>query len=91
MRGENVVLLGEVVRRSASVVLSHLRVLNRYLTQDLDLEDAPLEALTLVPWQQLSAALTQEKKAKLDKKHQHEQVLFKRQGFGEEGGEGDAY
>ncbi|GJN91917.1 hypothetical protein Rhopal_004942-T1 [Rhodotorula paludigena] len=70
VRGENVVLLGEV---------------------DLDLEDAPLEALTLVPWQQLSAALTQEKKAKLDKKHQHEQVLFKRQGFGEEGGEGDAY
>ncbi|GAA6054935.1 hypothetical protein JCM3770_004059 [Rhodotorula araucariae] len=70
VRGENVVLLGEV---------------------DLDAEDAPLAALTLVPWAQLSAQLHGEKKAKLAAKHAREKVLFARQGFGEEGGEGDAY
>ncbi|TNY17599.1 hypothetical protein DMC30DRAFT_100029 [Rhodotorula diobovata] len=70
VRGENVVLLGEV---------------------DLDLEDAPLAALTLVPWPQLASVVASEQKAKLAAKHAREKVLFARQGFGDEGGEGDAY
>ncbi|BGP12132.1 hypothetical protein JCM10213v2_000043 [Rhodosporidiobolus nylandii] len=70
VRGENVVLLGEV---------------------DLDLEDAPLASLTQVPWATLSAALAAEQKQRLAQKKQREGVLFERQGFGEEGGEGDAY
>ncbi|GAA6044225.1 hypothetical protein JCM8097_005275 [Rhodosporidiobolus ruineniae] len=70
VRGENVVLLGEV---------------------DLDLEDAPLAALTLVPWNSLSALLASEQKARLTDKKKREKVLYERQGFGEEGGEGDAY
>ncbi|GAA5985535.1 hypothetical protein JCM11641_007984 [Rhodosporidiobolus odoratus] len=70
VRGENVVLLGEV---------------------DLDLEDAPLQSLTLVPWTQLSSLLASEQKHRLTDKKDREKVLFERQGFGEEGGEGDAY
>ncbi|GAA5893229.1 hypothetical protein JCM6882_003918 [Rhodosporidiobolus microsporus] len=70
VRGENVVLLGEV---------------------DLDLEDAPLTTLTLVPWQTLHALLASEQKKRLKDKKEREGVLFERGGFGEEGGEGDAY
>ncbi|GAA5827910.1 hypothetical protein JCM10212_003441, partial [Sporobolomyces blumeae] len=70
VRGENVVLLGEV---------------------DLDLEDAPLAKLSLVPWTQLSATIAQERKRTAQTKKVTEEVLFERQGFGEEGGEGDAY
>ncbi|GAA5882770.1 hypothetical protein JCM16303_002450 [Sporobolomyces ruberrimus] len=70
VRGENVVLLGEV---------------------DLDREDAPLANLTLVPWNSMSALLASEKKKVAVEKKVTEKVLFERQGFGEEGGEGDAY
>ncbi|GAA5867613.1 hypothetical protein JCM5296_006723 [Sporobolomyces johnsonii] len=70
VRGENVVLLGEV---------------------DLDTEDEPLQKLTLVPWQSLAALLASEKKRAEQLKAAREGVLFERQGFGEEGGEGDAY
>ncbi|GAA6019063.1 hypothetical protein JCM10207_006305 [Rhodosporidiobolus poonsookiae] len=70
VRGENVVLLGEV---------------------DLDLDDAPLASLTLVPWPHLSSLIASEQKQRLSGKKQREGVLFERQGFGEEGGEGDAY
>ncbi|GAA5871033.1 hypothetical protein JCM8547_005337 [Rhodosporidiobolus lusitaniae] len=70
VRGENVVLLGEV---------------------DLDSEDLPLSRLTLVPWQSLAALLASEQKKRLGDKKEREQVLYERQGFGEEGGEGDAY
>ncbi|GAA5976026.1 hypothetical protein JCM21900_003379, partial [Sporobolomyces salmonicolor] len=70
VRGENVVLLGEV---------------------DLDTEDEPLQKLTLVPWQSLAALLSSEKKRTEQVKAAREGVLFERQGFGEEGGEGDAY
>ncbi|POY75353.1 hypothetical protein BMF94_1582 [Rhodotorula taiwanensis] len=70
VRGENVVLLGEI---------------------DLDTEDLPLSRLQLVPWQHLSALLAAEKKSKSGQKQKREKVLFERRGFGEEGGEGDAY
>ncbi|BGP52466.1 hypothetical protein JCM8202_000112 [Rhodotorula sphaerocarpa] len=70
VRGENVVLLGEV---------------------DLDTEDLPLSRLQLVPWPHLSSLLAAEKKSKAQAKAQRERMLFERRGFGEEGGEGDAY
>ncbi|GAA5991275.1 hypothetical protein JCM10908_003235 [Rhodotorula pacifica] len=70
VRGENVVLLGEV---------------------DLDTEDVALSRLQLVPWQHLATLLSSEKKHKSHSKRDRERVLFERRGFGEEGGEGDAY
>uniref|UniRef100_A0A0K3C9X7 FGENESH: predicted gene_2.703 protein n=1 Tax=Rhodotorula toruloides TaxID=5286 RepID=A0A0K3C9X7_RHOTO len=70
VRGENVVLLGEV---------------------DLDTEDLPLSRLTLLPWSSLSVLLSSEKKHKHLEKQKREGVLFEKCGFGEEGGEGDAY
>lgn len=60
-------------------------------TQDLDLEDAPLAALTLLPWTSVASLLASEKKVKDKTVKSKEKVLFERQGFGEEGGEGDAY
>ncbi|GAA5933696.1 hypothetical protein JCM1841_005507 [Sporobolomyces salmonicolor] len=112
VRGENVVLLGEVVRRrrrsgnvsserddarralppSLPPSLTHSlakAMLDR--TQDLDAEDEPLQKLTLVPWPSLAALLSSEKKRTEQVKAAREGVLFERQGFGEEGGEGDAY
>ncbi|ORY90312.1 hypothetical protein BCR35DRAFT_287565 [Leucosporidium creatinivorum] len=70
IRGENVVLLGEV---------------------DLDLEDPPLQRMTLQPWNQIAALLDAERTDKAKAKKLGEKVLFERSGFGEEGGEGDAY
>lgn len=103
IRGENVVLLGEVVRSSTLLPLL-LRLLLRSLTfvrrtdppslstqQDLDLEDPPLQRMSLQPWNQIAALLDAERAAKAKAKKQGEKVLFERSGFGEEGGEGDAY
>ncbi|KAI5479868.1 U6 snRNA-associated Sm-like protein LSm1 [Pseudohyphozyma bogoriensis] len=70
IRGENVVLLGEI---------------------DLDAEDAPLEALTQVPWDSIAGLLASEKKDIERRERKKEGVLFKQKGFGEEGGEGDSY
>ncbi|SCV68055.1 BQ2448_176 [Microbotryum intermedium] len=70
IRGENVVLLGEV---------------------DLDTEDAAIEKLQLQPWEQLAALLEQDKQQKEQHARIKERVLHQNKGFGEEGGEGDAY
>ncbi|GAA5870073.1 hypothetical protein JCM3774_004351 [Rhodotorula dairenensis] len=70
VRGENVVLLGEI---------------------DLDTEDEPLQRLQLVPWPHLSTVLAAERKQKALQKRDRDRVLFRERGFGEEGGEGDAY
>lgn len=105
VRGENVVLLGEVVRpvshssRRCLAAAGGARVhdvadcsLTRLAcAQDLDTEDAPLSRLTLLPWSSLSALLASEKKHKHLEKQKREGVLFAKCGFGEEGGEGDAY
>jgi U6 snRNA-associated Sm-like protein LSm1 len=55
------------------------------------LEDAPLAAMRLVPWAHISALLAEEKKQAHRSTKIKEKVLFERSGFGEEGGEGDAY
>lgn len=47
--------------------------------------------MTLVPWQSLSGVLAADKKRVQGDKRTTEKVLLERQGFGEEGGEGDAY
>lgn len=47
--------------------------------------------MTLQPWNQVAALLDAERAAKVKAKKQGEKVLFERSGFGEEGGEGDAY
>lgn len=60
-------------------------------TQDLDTEDEPLSRLQLVPWPHLSSLLAADKKQKAHQKRDRERVLFRQKGFGEEGGEGDAY
>ncbi|KAM0791992.1 hypothetical protein ACM66B_007104 [Microbotryomycetes sp. NB124-2] len=70
VRGENVVLLGEI---------------------DLDLEDEPLARMQLVPWQAMSLLLATERKQKDEHRTLTEKVLFEKQGFGEERGEGDNY
>lgn len=70
IRGENVVLLGEI---------------------DLDLEDLPLSHLTLIPWTQISSLIEKDKKLLERKERKKEEILFLKQGFGEEGGEGDSY
>lgn len=60
-------------------------------TQDLDLEDAPLAAMTHAPWQAVSALLDNDKKQSSQEAKTKEKVLLERSGFGEEGTEGDAY
>lgn len=55
------------------------------------MEDPPLAKLTLAPWNQVAALLEAERKQKAANKKKGEKVLFERSGFGEEGGEGDAY
>lgn len=59
--------------------------------QDLDLEDAPLEALTLMPWDSVAALVAAEQKTKQRTHKVSEQVLFTKGGFGAEGDTGDAY
>jgi U6 snRNA-associated Sm-like protein LSm1 len=100
IRGENVVLLGEIVsarflfpvcaQRCSAFAKLGLNPLNCGM-QDLDLEDAPLLALTLLPWNSVASLLATEKKTKDRVEKVVEKVLFERRGFGEEGGEGDAY
>ncbi|KAL8283139.1 hypothetical protein RQP46_005917 [Phenoliferia psychrophenolica] len=70
IRGENVVLLGEI---------------------DLDLEDAPLEALTLLPWPSVASLIAKESKVKEKVDRKKENVLWAQKGFGEEGDEFDRY
>lgn len=88
IRGENVVLLGEVVRPPAHLSIAHS---NSFCAanQDLDQEDdVPLRRVT---W----AALEEYHKEEADaKKHRDEakaQILFEQKGFCKEGGEGDGY
>lgn len=95
IRGENVVLLGEIVRRitqfqvdSINIRRAHSGLLRK---QDLDLEDPPLEHLTQVSFASISALLASEKKAKSRNDKIAEQTLLTKHGFGAEGGEGDAY
>lgn len=87
IRGENVVLLGEIVRFLIIPVSDSL--LHSSFQQDLDQEDD-------VPLRQVEWAILEpyHKKDVLTKKHREEvkaQVLFETKGFCKEGGEGDGY
>lgn len=93
VRGENVVLLGEIVSTLTSHYNPHQLPADPLIhrTQDLDLEDAPLEALTLMPWDGLAALIAKEQKAKTTASKATEAILYFKQGFGAEGDTGDAY
>ena len=85
IRGENVVLLGEIVRSP----LTSLEASIDSESQDLDQEDD-------VPLRQVEWAVLEEfyKKEVAERKQREEvkaQILFERRGFCKEGGEGDGY
>lgn len=85
IRGENVVLLGEIVRLTHPVWLR----LTFLFCKDLDLEDdVPLRHVDynlLEPYHRTNIA---DKKAREDFKAR---VLYEQKGFCKEGGEGDGY
>ena len=86
IRGENVVLLGEIV----VVILSFpLLISDSFAIQDLDQEDElPLKQ---VSYQALKPLFLQESAEKRRRDHAKAQVLFDQKGFCREGGEGDGY
>lgn len=87
IRGENVVLLGEIVRLISSFL--PLTLLIAVSAQDLDQEDdVPLRQVdyqSLDPYHKNDIA---KKKAREDFKAK---VLYEQKGFCKEGGEGDGY
>lgn len=89
IRGENVVLMGEIVRFSfQSTALPALIYVNA-IVQDLDVEDeVPLQA---VPLKELHAPAKQEMESRKKREAEKTKVLFEKYGFSKEGGEGDDY
>ena len=85
IRGENVVLLGEVVR--LQLVIALLPVFT--ISQDLDQEDdVPLRQ---VDWEALVPIHRQDTAEKKARDETKAKVLYEQQGFCKEGGEGDGY
>lgn len=97
VRGENVVLLGEIVSRAAS--LSSQRVadaslLRIHARQDLDVEDEPHPAAVPLPPQALPQLLEAHKADVAVRKTsdaRKAEVLRREKGFCPEGAEGDTY
>lgn len=86
IRGENVVLLGEVVRSIFFTSQLHIRSTS---LQDLDQEDdVPLRRVEYKVLEPYHRSDTEAKKKHEDWKSQ---VLFEQKGFCKEGGEGDGY
>lgn len=87
IRGENVVLLGEVVSPSAAhTALDRLRPCSR---QDLDREDEiPLRP---VPLEEIGYAHQEESDKRKQNEQAKAQILYDEKGFCKEGGEGDGY
>jgi U6 snRNA-associated Sm-like protein LSm1 len=86
IRGENVVLLGEIVRYD---VQSCLLLVCSFSRQDLDLEDDI--ALQQVDWNVLEPYNRDEVEAKRLREEAKSKILFEQKGFCKEGGEGDGY
>lgn len=86
IRGENVVLLGEVVRLPAKRLCTHLP---HDPSQDLDQEDdIPLRQVDYNILEQYHKKDMADKKAREDIKSR---ILYEQKGFCKEGGEGDGY
>ena len=84
IRGENVVLLGEIVRPNQ--VLFTVR---HNVAQDLDQEDVvPLQSVPLANLQPLHK---EEQEARKRRETIHAKILYEQKGFCKEGGEGDGY
>jgi U6 snRNA-associated Sm-like protein LSm1 len=86
IRGENVVLLGEIVRCDLPSFLLVVYSLSR---QDLDLEDDI--ALRQVDWNVLEPYHRDEMETKRLREESKSKILFEQKGFCKEGGEGDGY
>jgi U6 snRNA-associated Sm-like protein LSm1 len=85
IRGENVVLLGEI---ASSAVLSVRRRLT--FLQDLDLEDEiPLRRQ--MEYAQLEPYHKNDVELKKQREEAKAQILYEKKGFCKEGGEGDGY
>lgn len=88
IRGENVVLLGEIVRVVSTPMqqsTSHART----LSQDLDAEDeVPLQP---VPLEMITAVHKEDFEARKRREAAKSSILHKQKGFSREGGEGDWY
>ena len=85
IRGENVVLLGEIVRFSSQRAASNVP----NVIQDLDLEDeVPLRQ---VDWNLLEPYHKSDIATKKRREDVKSQVLYQQKGFCKEGGEGDGY
>jgi U6 snRNA-associated Sm-like protein LSm1 len=90
IRGENVVLLGEIVRlRCCAMHVRHALTVRAPSIQDLDREeDVPLKQ---VDFNILNAYHKQEAEAKKEREDIKSQILYEQKGFCKEGGEGDGY
>jgi len=87
IRGENVVLLGEVVRLPAKRPSAHTCLTTP--SQDLDQEDdIPLRQVDYNILEQYHKKDMADKKAREDIKSR---ILYEQKGFCKEGGEGDGY
>ena len=93
IRGENVVLLGEIVRPTYMLVWSHKSnkqlLLLLLLLQDLDREDdVPLRQ---VEYNLLASYHKRDADSKKEREEAKSQILYEQKGFCKEGGEGDGY
>lgn len=87
IRGENVVLLGEIVR--CNTFLLSAPHLTPILLQDLDQEeDVPIKQ---VDYTSLETYHKQELESKKEREEVKAQILYEQKGFCKEGGEGDGY
>jgi U6 snRNA-associated Sm-like protein LSm1 len=85
IRGENVVLLGEIVPLHLSLTYCAFMVAQ----QDLDQEDdVPLRQ---VDYKQLDDYYRQDVAAKKQREEAKAKILYEQKGFCKEGGEGDGY
>lgn len=92
IRGENVVLLGEIVGHIQLLYRIKKAQITRALRlQELDLEDRPLPWMREASVDEVLAAAKEEEEAKKTYQKRKEQVLHDKRGFSSEGAEYDAY
>lgn len=86
IRGENVVLLGEIVRTKPACIVG---TKSKQLLQDLDREDdVPLRQ---VEYNLLASYHKRDAESKKEREEAKSQILYEQKGFCKEGGEGDGY
>jgi len=88
IRGENVVLLGEIVGSPFTLVSISISYID-HCSQDLDQEDdVPLRQ---VDYKQLDDYYRQDMATKKQREEAKAKILYEQNGFCKEGGEGDGY